>query len=48
MTFHLKGIGCPEYKSLEPGNPSHYINGTWTGVIGNVFYNVKLLTLHFI
>ena len=22
MTFHLKGIGCPEYKSLGPGNPS--------------------------
>ena len=23
MNFHLKGIGCPEYRSLGPGNPSY-------------------------
>ena len=23
MNFHLKGIGCPEYRSLGPGNPVH-------------------------
>ena len=35
--FQYDVLNCNE-------NWGNYINGTWTGVIGNVLYNVKLLT----